>query len=167
APRVTEQVERVRSDLAPLVVERVGRVREDVVPQVTDAASKAASRVAEAATTGRAALKDFASGDAMGQASDFAGDLGKATQRVARDTRDAAQRGGRQVADVAGSAASATASGTKNLFLTLFWLVALGGIVLYGFLNKEQRDKVFSTANSIYAQGKELVRDFQGYDEEF
>ena len=154
---LTELVKGTTKSLTGATRDRTGdlteRVRQDYVPQLVEAVVKAGSRVSEAASSGvsasRSALKDLADSDTLD------------------DTRKVARRGGRRAAGTVGNVASATASGTKELAALLFWGAALGGIVYYGLLNDEQRAKVTGGATSLFEQGRELVRDFQGYDEEF
>ena len=71
------------------------------------------------------------------------------------------------LAAAAGRAVSATGYGIKETILIAFWASALGALVYNTLLNDEQREKVASTAQSLYQQAQELIRDFQGYDEEF
>jgi hypothetical protein len=49
----------------------------------------------------------------------------------------------------------------------LFWGGAGIGLVLYALLDAERRDRVLRLANEASVQVQELVRDLQGYDDEF
>jgi hypothetical protein len=49
----------------------------------------------------------------------------------------------------------------------LFWSGAGIGLALYALLDEERRDKVLKFANEASVQVQELVRDLQGYDDEF
>jgi len=49
----------------------------------------------------------------------------------------------------------------------LFWGGAGIGLALYALLDEERRDKVLRFANEASVQVQELVRDLQGYDDEF
>ncbi|MFN8592709.1 MAG: hypothetical protein U0031_14720 [Thermomicrobiales bacterium] len=49
----------------------------------------------------------------------------------------------------------------------LFWGGAGLGLALYALLDAERRDKVLQFANEASVQIQELVRDMQGYDDEF
>ena len=49
----------------------------------------------------------------------------------------------------------------------LFWGGAGLGLALYALLDAERRDKVLRLANEASVQVQELVRDLQGYDDEF
>ena len=162
--RAAELTGRVREDLLP-------RVREEYVPQVREAAQKAGTRVSELATTGveasRTALQNLASSDAAGRAGELAEEAGKRGREAAEEARKRARRGGSVVTTTAGRAVGATGSALKETTLIAFWATALGAIVYYVFLSDEQREKVAGTARSLFEQAQELIRDFQGYDEEF
>jgi hypothetical protein len=49
----------------------------------------------------------------------------------------------------------------------LFWGGAGIGLALYALLDPERRDRVLRLANEASVQVQELVRDLQGYDDEF
>jgi gas vesicle protein len=49
----------------------------------------------------------------------------------------------------------------------LFWGGAGIGLALYALLDAERRDRVLKLANEASVQVQELVRDLQGYDDEF
>ena len=49
----------------------------------------------------------------------------------------------------------------------LFWAGAGIGLALYALLDAERRDQVLRLANEASVQVQELVRDLQGYDDEF
>jgi hypothetical protein len=100
--------------------------------------------------------------------------VAEAASRIGQRFKEA---GGESVADLAGvkeaTVAALTApapSKRRSAMGTGLWAViiaALIGLVVY-YLNDEERRKQFlSTAQSIAEQGREIVRDFQGYDEEF
>jgi hypothetical protein len=49
----------------------------------------------------------------------------------------------------------------------LFWGAASMGLAAYALLDPERRDKILKFANEASVQVQELVRDLQGYDDEF
>jgi hypothetical protein len=49
----------------------------------------------------------------------------------------------------------------------LFWGGAAIGLALYALLDADRRDRVLKLANEAAVQVQELVRDLQGYDDEF
>jgi hypothetical protein len=49
----------------------------------------------------------------------------------------------------------------------LFWGGAGIGLALYALLDAERREQVLRLANEASVQVQELVRDLQGYDDEF
>jgi hypothetical protein len=86
--------------------------------------------------------------------------------------------------DVGGAAAVADATTEETLTATkeaekevageehrgkagLFWGGAAIGLALYALLDAERRDRVLQLANEASVQVQELVRDLQGYDDEF
>lgn len=69
--------------------------------------------------------------------------------------------------DVTKSAAEATVSTTRDTGATILWSLAAAGIVYYVLLDKDRREQVLKTAQSVIGQVREVIRDFQGYDEEF
>ena len=46
-------------------------------------------------------------------------------------------------------------------------IAAIIGLVVYYLQDDERRQQFMNTAQSIAEQGREIIRDFQGYDEEF
>jgi len=69
--------------------------------------------------------------------------------------------------DATKAAAGATVSTSKDTAATLIWMTAAAGIVFYALLDQQRREQVLRAANSIATQIREVVRDIQGYDEEF
>jgi hypothetical protein len=63
-------------------------------------------------------------------------------------------------------AKEATVSTSKDATAALLWAGAAVAIVYYVLLDEERRRQALSTAKTAYDQFRELVRDFQGYDEE-
>ncbi len=49
----------------------------------------------------------------------------------------------------------------------LFWGAASMGLAAYALLDPERRDKILKFANEASVQVQEMVRDLQGYDDEF
>lgn len=136
---------------AAQLVSRAGDQAGQLTAQATQQAEHLAERASELATR---------AGRSGHEAVDEA-------RRAAQRTRRAAAASGATARRAGGKALSATGGAFKDLTLGLAWLGALGAAVYFGFLNAEQRAKVATTAKSLYGQAQELVRDFQGYDEEF
>ena len=49
----------------------------------------------------------------------------------------------------------------------MLWTAAAAGIVFYALLDKHRREQVLRVLDSVVGEAKEIIRDFQGYDEEF
>lgn len=179
--RATELGQRVRDDLAPLAkdaVQQVGhRAGELVMTGIATGRAKA-TELGNAELAGRASQVASRAGEQVGHLAERADSLasraGRASHDAAGEARRAARRSARAagatgaaVRSASGQALTTTGGAIKNLTLSLTWAGALGAVVYFGFLSEEQREKVASTARSLYEQARELVRDFQGYDEEF
>lgn len=157
-PQVAEQLQRVRDEVGPQVAERLQHVREELVPQVTDAATKAGAQVSALAATGAAASRETAKTIAGG---DLANQINKQTRR-----------GRKQAANTLINLAAQLDPPKEKRNLNGLWFfaifAAIGGALYYYVLqNEERRKKVVETTKSVIEQGREIVRDFQGYDEEF
>ncbi len=140
--------ERVREEFLPLVVERAGRVRDAVGDQGSDLVSRAREefgpQVSEAAARLGSRLKEFGEG-------------------VASETAEAKQ------AAVA-ALVPPTQQKRSSWVGTSIWAVlfaSLIGLVVYYLRDEERRQQFMNTAMSVAEQGREIIRDFQGYDEEF
>ena len=157
-PQVAEQLQRVRDEFVPQVAERLQQAREDLVPQVTDAAAKAGAQVSAFAATGAAASRETAKTIASG---DLANEISKQTRR-----------GRKQAASALSNLAAQLEPPKQKSSLNGLWVFAIfaaigGALYYYVFQNEERRKKVVETTKSVVEQGREIVRDFQGYDEEF
>ncbi len=64
-------------------------------------------------------------------------------------------------------AAEATVDTSKDAGAAVFWAALAGGLIYYGLLDDKRRQQVLSFAGGFWGQASELIRDFQGYDEEF
>jgi hypothetical protein len=49
----------------------------------------------------------------------------------------------------------------------LLWAGAAAAIVFYALLDQERRQQFLRTAETVVTQVGELIKDFQGYDDEF
>jgi hypothetical protein len=82
----------------------------------------------------------------------------------ARDTADATAE---RIDEGAKDAEEMTAEEAHRGKAGLFWGGAGLGLALYALLDAERREKVLRMANEASVQVQELVRDLQGYDDEF
>jgi hypothetical protein len=71
------------------------------------------------------------------------------------------------VTEKAADAAEQQAEEERHGKAGLFWGGAGIGLALYALLDAERREKVLRLANDASVQIQELVRDLQGYDDEF
>ena len=146
--RTVDLTGRVREEFVPLVVERAGKVREEIVPLVAERASRVRREVVP--------------------------QVAEAASRIGQRFKEAGEE---SVADLAGvgqatvAALSAPAPSKKRSAAGMgLWAViiaAIIGLVVYYLQDDERRQQFMNTAQSIAEQGREIIRDFQGYDEEF
>ena len=157
-PQVAEQLGRVRDEVVPQVAERLQQVRDDLAPQVTDAATRVGTQVSALAATGAAASR--------GAAKDFSkSDLGKQLEKKTRGGR-------KQATSTLNDLTAQLMPQKQKSNLNGLWIFAIvaaigGALYYYVFKDEERRKKVIETTKSVVEQGREIVRDFQGYDEEF
>lgn len=158
AGKVQERVQEAADEFLPQVAEQLQRVRDEFMPQVTDAAAKAGAQVSALAATGAAASRETAKTIASG-------DLAK---QINKQTR----RGRKQAASTLSNLAAQLEPPKEKSSLNGLWVFAIvaaigGALYYYIFQNEERRKKVVEATKSVVEQGREIVRDFQGYDEEF
>lgn len=154
---VPQVASRVREDIVPQVAERLQQVRDEIVPQVAEAASRVGARAGSLAVSGAAAGRDTAKTLASG-------DLGK---KVGKQARQGRKQAAAALASVAQQIEPPQEKRGGGLWFFAI-LAAVGGLLYYFvFQDEERRKQVLETAKSVAEQGREIIRDFQGYDEEF
>jgi hypothetical protein len=156
---------------------------------LTRESSKAIHDAEDHARAAESGIRDSARG--------LAGEVAEQLERVAEDARDSAETAARNAEmiqangkrrfwrtsqDADDVAASADATVEENQpeakeeevageehrgKAGLFWGGAGIGLALYALLDAERRDRVLRLANEASVQVQELVRDLQGYDDEF
>jgi len=138
---------RVRDEFFPLVVERAGRVRDTVGDQGSDLLNRAREefgpQVSEAAVRLGSRLKEFG-------------------ENAATETA-----GARQAAVATLVPPQQKQSSWVGTSIWAVLIASLIGLVVYYLRDEERRQKFLNTAQSVAEQGREIIRDFQGYDEEF
>jgi hypothetical protein len=87
--------------------------------------------------------------------------------RASHEAREAADVAAARIDDSARAAEDVVAEEEHRGKAGLFWGGAGLGLALYALLDAERRDKVLRLANEASVQVQELVRDLQGYDDEF
>ncbi len=139
---------RVRDEFLPLVVERAGRVREVVGDQGSEFVHRAREefgpQVSEAAVRLGSRLKEFGESAA---------------------TETAGARQAAVAALVPPQQRKQSSWAGKSIWAIL--IASIIGLVVYYLRDEERRQKFLNTAQSVAEQGREIIRDFQGYDEEF
>jgi len=166
-PQVAERLQQFRDEVLPQVVERAQQLRDDVTPQLADAAAKLGAQASALAATGvalgRDKAKELANSDLAGQVSKQAN---KAVERGEKQTRKGHKEAAKNVSALTAQLAPPQQRSLSGLW-TVAAMAAVGGGLYYIFGNEERRNKVIGTARSIIEQGREIIRDFRGYDEEF
>lgn len=163
--------EKVREDVLPAIGSKASKLsefvqevvpqvanylREDVLPQVSEVVNKAGASVSDMASSGVDSSRDAAK--KLAQA-DFAKEVNKQTYR------------GRKQAASALSSLAAQLEPPKQRNYNGLWVfaivAAITGLFAYLLQDEERRNKLVNSTQSMLEQGREIVRDFQGYDEEF
>ncbi len=173
AERAKEAGSLIASTAKERVPEMSQRVTSEVVPSLRDLAVQAAStaldlwdttreRAAEAAEIVQADLRP----QAVHAAQAVAASSVKAKEASTVVTGKAGEVGGRAKA-VSRQAADATVETGRDTGAMLFWGAAAGSLIYYALLGPEERERVTSAVQSVTGQVRELIKDFQGYDEEF
>jgi len=172
AAGVVDFVDRRARSAASQVADRA----EDVSGRARHAAAHVAERAEEASDRARHAVSNAAeraeevTDRARNAASNVAGSAGEASERA----RSAATHAAHVADDVSvrakeatRSAAETTVATSKDTGAALLWTAAAAGIVFYALLDKGRREQVLKVVDEVIAQAREIVRDFQGDDEEF
>ena len=133
-----------------------------VVEDATDRAKHAASNVVERAEDATDRAKHAAS-----HVADRAEDATDRAKHAASHMADRAEEATDRVKEATRHAAGATVSTGKDTSAALFWTAAAAGIVFYALLDKDRRDQVVKVMGSFVNQARDMIRDFQGDDEEF
>jgi hypothetical protein len=160
--RVQEQVQQLRDEVLPQVVERAQQLRDDVTPQIADAAAKVGTQASTLAGTGVALGRDKAKSLAN---TDVATEL---TGRAKRQTYKGRKAAAKHLSALAAQLEPPKQKSNLSGLWVFAVLAAIGGALYYFvFRDEARRKKVVETTQSIIEQGREIVRDFRGYDEEF
>jgi hypothetical protein len=167
-PQVAERLQQFRDEVLPQVVERAQQFRDEVTPQLADAAAKAGAQASALAATGvalgRDKAKELAGSDLAGQINKQAS---KTVARAEKQTRKSRKEAAKGVSALTAQLVPQKQKRSLSGLWTVAAVAAVGGGLYYVFGNEERRNKVIGTARSIIEQGREIVRDFRGYDEEF
>jgi hypothetical protein len=152
----------------PQVTHKVG---EEVVPSLREVALQAAAVALELWQTARerAAESDLApqAAHAVAAGGERAREATAAVSEKASELGERASELGERARDASRRTAEATVETSKDTGAMLFWAGAAAGLVFYALLTPERREQVLRTAQSVTTQVQELIKDFQGYDDEF
>ncbi len=164
-PQWNRTAEKAGSDMVASIRRKV---EDDVVPSLRDVALQAASLATEMWQSARERVSDNVPVESVTQraakAVGIGGDRAKGASSTVSDKageiRDRAKDASRRTA-------GATVHTTKDSGALLFWAGAAAALIFYVLLDQERRDQLTRSAQAATTQVQELVRDFQGYDDEF
>lgn len=175
----------VQSGIAPAadsLRDATGRLKEDVAPAIRDAAVQAAAAAIGIWEATRAQANQIDRDEVRAQAGESVSEVldrakrtsSAATESVtslvhehAGDVKDRAYEARERAGEVSREALESSARTTKDATSALVWAGIAGGLIYYGLLNQEQRQRVGSMVQSLYTGANELYRDIQGYDADF
>ena len=154
----------------PQVTHKVG---EEVVPTLREVALQAASAALELWQTARERASEAQSelapqaAHAVAAGGERAREASAAVSEKASELGERASELGGRAKDVSRRTAEATVETGKDTGAMLFWAGAAAGLVFYALLTPERREQVLRSAQAVTTQVQELIKDFQGYDDEF
>lgn len=152
---------------APQVAQRFN---DEVVPTLRDIATQAAGMAIDLWQSTREKASDVSS-TAHGVSSidgSQAVEIGsERLKQVTSAVSDRAGAVGGKAKDASRRAADVTVDTSKDTGALLFWAGAAAGLVFYALLSEERREQVTRTATTVAGQVQDLIKDFQGYDDEF
>jgi hypothetical protein len=140
------------------ISEQGSHAKEQAEKRAREAASIVAERADEVTGLAREVTRTVA-----GRAEE----LGERAKGVKKDVAHIADDVTGRAKDASKHAAEATVDTSKDTGAALFWTAAAAGLVFYALLDKDRRDQVLKVADAVVHQAREIIRDFQGYDEEF
>ena len=151
---VVDLVERRARSAANQVVERTDELTErakHVAAQVSDRAEEVSGRARHAAAN----------------VADKADDARERAKHVAANVAHRADDASERAKIVTREAADLTVATSKDTGAALIWTAAAAGIVFYALIDKDRREQVLKIVDGMVSQAREIIRDIQGYDEEF
>ncbi len=152
---------------APQVAQKVS---DDVVPTLRDIATQAAGMAIDLWQSTREKAADATEAVHGLPRVDGSHAVEIGTDRLKQATSAVTERAGAvsgKAKDASRRAADATVDTSKDTGALLFWAGAAAGLVFYALLSEERREQVTRTAATVAGQVQELIKDFQGYDDEF
>lgn len=146
------------------------RINDDVIPTLRDIAAQAAGMAIELWQTTREKATDAASTAPSFPKVDGSHAVEASAERLRQATSTVSGKAGavgERAKDASRRAADATVDTSKDTGALLFWAGAAAGLVFYALLSEERREQLTRTATAVTGQVQELIKDFQGYDDEF
>ena len=145
-------------------------VEKEVLPPVRDTALGLVGEAIGLWNEGRDRAADVTGGD-LSKTASHALDVAAAQGERARDASNVVAERAAELGDRARDASRRTADATvetsKDTGALLFWAGAAAALVFYAVLTPERRDQVARTVAVVSTEVQELVKDLQGYDDEF
>jgi hypothetical protein len=178
-------VSAVQSGIGPAagsLRDATGRLKDDVAPAIRDAAVQAAAAAIGIWEATRAQANQIDRDEVRAQASESVSEVldrakrtgSAATESVtslvhehAGDVKERANEARERAGEVSREALESSARTTKDATSALVWAGIAGGLIYYGLLNQDQRQRVGEMVQSLYTGANELYRDIQGYDADF
>jgi hypothetical protein len=182
----TSALSTAREDVLPAVQQRAGEaaevLREDVLPRVGETAAQAPEMLADLLQTARAkasvALEKAGpvAEDAMVFGAHRAQDAVELARKRADDVAHAANKGrsgvtgavaavGTGVKSAAVNTVDTTTYVTRQTFGILFWLAALGALVMLVFVpDKDRQKEIMDNVRQFAGEVREMWHDIQGGD---
>jgi hypothetical protein len=106
-------------------------------------------------------------GEASHLVAERVADVGRSAKDATSAVAHRVEGAGENAKDASAHAAEVTVATSKDTGATILWGGAAAAIIFYVILNEERREQVLHIADTLVKQSRELIRDFQGYDEEF
>lgn len=151
-------------DRVPQVTQKLS---DDVVPTLRDVAMQAASAAIDLWQTARERAADAAPTDLAPHAAQAVAAGGERAREATAAVAGRAAEIGKRAKEASRRTADATVDAGKDTGAVIFWAGAAAGLLYYAVLSPERRAQLLSAASSVTYQVQELIKDFQGYDDEF
>lgn len=151
-------------------VPSVHKVGEEVVPSVREVALQAASAALDLWQEAReraAQSMETAEQTIVEHATVVANQAERGAKLAASAIGERAGEISDQAKETTKSVSDSTVHAGKETGAALIWSAAAAGIVFYVLLDKKRREQLLRVAEAIANQARELIQDYQGYDEEF
>lgn len=142
------------------IVPRAKELRENAAPLISSATAALASSIE--------AGKELAVETKHSADRQLVPALKERAEAAAESIDDVSSQASETWSDLSGTvdqrsreAAQAAAQGTKNTGALAAWSMVAGGLVYYGFLDDEQREKLKAAGSRIAREAREIYRDIQ------